>query len=92
MITIFFTLVTVIVFIDFQLSIAGIIIYWTLENPVDRILKSWSSDCPWELHIHVIQFQSPLSVDLNNKRTTSPKGGKDWVLVKFLVQNQHNFH
>ena len=38
------------------------------------------------------QFQSPKSVDMNNKRTTSQKGGKDWVLVNFSVQNQHIFH
>ena len=28
-----------------------------------------------------------LSVELKNKRTTSPKGGKDWILVKFKAFN-----
>ena len=39
-----------------------------------------------------LQLQSPYSVDLNNKRTTSQKGGKDWALVNFSVKNQHNSH
>ena len=32
-----------------------------------------------------LRLQSPLSVDLNNKRTMSQKGGKDWTLVSFWV-------
>ena len=36
------------------------------------------------------QLHSPSNVDLNNKKTTSPKGGKDWIPVSFSIQNKHN--
>ena len=36
--------------------------------------------------------RSSVPPPLSNKRTASPKGGMDWALVTFSIDNQHNIH
>ena len=38
------------------------------------------------------QLHSPSSLDMSNKIIPFPKGGKDWAVVRFSIQNQYIIH
>ena len=50
--------------------------YWNYVNSKKK--------CKIRINSLTLQLHSPSSVDLRNKRTTSPKGGKEWALVNFF--------